>query len=119
MSDTTGIYENVIYKKVKTNEQQQQPAKNLLQQTQEQVDELVEILHDNVDKALERENKLSDLNEISENLEKQASEFKTTAVVVKRKEWHKQMKTKLVFAGLGAILLIIIILLLVQTFTGK
>ncbi|KAI8120929.1 Synaptobrevin [Lucilia cuprina] len=119
MSDTTGIYENVIYKKVKTNEQQQQPAKNLLQQTQEQVDELVEILHDNVDKALERENKLSDLNEISENLEKQASEFKTTAVVVKRKEWHKQMKTKLVFAGLGAILLIIIILSINKSFNSE
>ncbi|XP_065361293.1 vesicle-associated membrane protein 2-like [Calliphora vicina] len=114
MSDTAGIYENVYYKKVKSNEKE--PSKDLLKQTQVQVDELVEILHDNVGKALDRENKLSDLNEISENLEKSASEFKTQAVVVKRKEWRKHMKTKLVFAGLGAILLLIIILLLVQTF---
>lgn len=81
----------------------------MLKKTQEQVDELVEILHDNVGKALERGEKLSDLEVISENLERGASEFKTAAVVVKRNEWRKHMKTKLVFTALCAILLLIII----------
>ncbi|KAM7356120.1 vesicle-associated membrane protein 3-like [Cochliomyia hominivorax] len=121
MSDTTAIHQNVYYKKIRDIEKQQQPpaSTDLLKKTQEQVDELVEILHDNVGKALERENKLSDLCEISENLEKSANEFKTQAVVVKRQEWRKRMKTKLVFAGICAFLLIIVILLIVQTFTMK
>lgn len=66
-------------------------------------------MHENVGKAMEREHKLSDLNEISERVEKGASEFKTHAVVVKRKEWRKRMKTKLVFAGVFALLFTIII----------
>ena len=82
---------------------------DLLKQTQEQVEELVEILHDNVDKALERDTKLSELNEISENLEKSANAFKTQAVVVKRNQRWKHMKTKLVFAGIAAVIIIIII----------
>lgn len=70
---------------------------------------MVEILHENVGKALERENKLSDLQDISESLERRAGEFKKQAVVVKRKEWRKRLKTKLVFAGLLSILFLIII----------
>lgn len=81
----------------------------MLKKTQEQVDELVEILHDNVGKALEREQKISDLVTISENLEKGASEFKHAAVTVKRKEWRKHMKTKIVIAVLCAIVLLIVI----------
>lgn len=126
MQDVTGNFENVYYKKVTDIEKyilhaiklfyyllwntfRQKPSTDLLKKTQEQVDELVEILHDNVGKALERGEKISDLEVISENLERGASEFKTAAVVVKRNEWRKHMKTKLVFAALCAILLLIII----------
>ncbi|TMW46533.1 hypothetical protein DOY81_008389 [Sarcophaga bullata] len=113
VENTGRLYENVYYKKIKP---QEKAPTDLLKQTQEQVEELVEILHDNVDKALERDNKLSELSEISENLEKSASTFKTQAVVVKRNQRWKHMKTKLVFAGVAAVILIIIILILIQTF---
>lgn len=80
-----------------------------MKKTQEEVEELVVILHNNVDQALERENKISDLNVMSENLEKRASYFKTQAVVVKRKEWRKRRRTKLIYAGICATIIIIII----------
>lgn len=80
-----------------------------MRKTQDQVEELVVILHDNVDQAMERDGKISDLNVLSENLEKRASYFKTQAVVVKRKEWRKRRRAKLIYAGICASIIIIII----------
>ncbi|KAM7356712.1 synaptobrevin-like isoform 1-T2 [Cochliomyia hominivorax] len=116
MSNKTPIYENVYYAKVPNTEKQQQKEIKLLQETQEQVEDLVVILRDNVDIALEREHKISDLNVISQNLEKRASTFKFQANVVKRRELKKRRKTKLIYVGIISISIIVIIVLIILAF---
>lgn len=81
----------------------------LLQQTQKQADEIVEIMHDNVKKVMDRQEKLEDLNAAAEALERQAADFQTTTVAVKRKHWWAHMKTKIIIGIIVAIILIILI----------
>uniref|UniRef100_H3CP93 V-SNARE coiled-coil homology domain-containing protein n=1 Tax=Tetraodon nigroviridis TaxID=99883 RepID=H3CP93_TETNG len=63
-----------------------------LQQTQAQVDEVVDIMRVNVDKVLERDQKLSDLDDRADALQAGASQFETSAAKLKRKYWWKNMK---------------------------
>ncbi|XP_065362539.1 vesicle-associated membrane protein 2-like [Calliphora vicina] len=106
MTDTSAI--NDVYNKT-VQPNMQDHSKDLLKQTQLQVDELVEILQDTTQQAMNRETKLSHLTEISRDMENNADIFKNHTIDIKRKEWWKHMKTKLVFAGLAALVLIIII----------
>ncbi|XP_075163491.1 vesicle-associated membrane protein 1-like isoform X2 [Haematobia irritans] len=91
----------------------------LLQQTQKQADEIVEIMYENVTKVMDRQEKLEDLNTVAESLEKQASVFKTTASEVKKQQWWAHMKTKIIIAIICAIILIILIATLVSAFSGQ
>ncbi|KAI1235679.1 hypothetical protein IHE44_0001759 [Lamprotornis superbus] len=73
------------------------PATNVssnkrLQQTQAQVDEVVDIMRMNVDKVLERDQKLSELDNRADALQAGASQFETSAAKLKRKYWWKNCK---------------------------
>lgn len=46
----------------------------------------------NVDKVLERDQKLSDLDDRADALQAGASQFETSAAKLKRKYWWKNMK---------------------------
>ncbi|NWX32628.1 VAMP2 protein, partial [Notiomystis cincta] len=63
-----------------------------LQQTQAQVDEVVDIMRMNVDKVLERDQKLSELDNRADALQAGASQFETSAAKLKRKYWWKNCK---------------------------
>ncbi|XP_041275520.1 vesicle-associated membrane protein 3 isoform X1 [Onychostruthus taczanowskii] len=63
-----------------------------LQQTQHQVDEVVDIMRVNVDKVLERDQKLSELDDRADALQAGASQFETSAAKLKRKYWWKNCK---------------------------
>ncbi|XP_041898647.1 vesicle-associated membrane protein 3-like isoform X1 [Corvus kubaryi] len=63
-----------------------------LQQTQAQVDEVVDIIRMNVDKVLERDQKLSELDNRADALQAGASQFETSAAKLKRKYWWKNCK---------------------------
>uniref|UniRef100_A0A8C4YJC8 V-SNARE coiled-coil homology domain-containing protein n=1 Tax=Gopherus evgoodei TaxID=1825980 RepID=A0A8C4YJC8_9SAUR len=65
-----------------------------LQQTQAQVDEVVDIMRVNVDKVLERDQKLSELDNRADALQAGASQFETSAAKLKRKYWWKNCKVK-------------------------
>ncbi|KAI5622949.1 period circadian protein-like 3 [Silurus asotus] len=65
-----------------------------LQQTQAQVDEVVDIMRVNVDKVLERDQKLSELDDRADALQAGASQFETNAAKLKRKYWWKNCKNK-------------------------
>uniref|UniRef100_A0A3Q3JP05 V-SNARE coiled-coil homology domain-containing protein n=1 Tax=Monopterus albus TaxID=43700 RepID=A0A3Q3JP05_MONAL len=74
-----------------------QPPPNLtsnrrLQQTQAQVDEVVDIMRVNVDKVLERDQKLSELDDRADALQAGASQFETSAAKLKNKYWWKNAK---------------------------
>uniref|UniRef100_A0A3Q3VPQ5 V-SNARE coiled-coil homology domain-containing protein n=1 Tax=Mola mola TaxID=94237 RepID=A0A3Q3VPQ5_MOLML len=70
------------------------PAPNLtsnrrLQQTQAQV---VDIMRVNVDKVLERDQKLSELDDRADALQAGASQFESSAAKLKNKYWWKNCK---------------------------
>ncbi|XP_055081475.1 vesicle-associated membrane protein 3-like [Periophthalmus magnuspinnatus] len=75
-----------------------------LQQTQAQVDEVVDIMRVNVDKVLERDQKLSELDDRADALQAGASQFESSAAKLKNKYWWKNCKV-----------LFILLLLLLQT----
>ncbi|KAF3856082.1 hypothetical protein F7725_016805 [Dissostichus mawsoni] len=68
------------------------PGNRRLQQTQAQVDEVVDIMRVNVDKVLERDQKLSELDDRADALQAGASQFETSAAKLKRKYWWKNCK---------------------------
>ncbi|THD18662.1 Vesicle-associated membrane protein 2 [Fasciola hepatica] len=70
-----------------------------LQQTQAQVDEVVDIMRTNVEKVLERDQKLSQLDDRAEVLQAGASQFEASAGKLKRKFWMKNMKVGCAFAN--------------------
>ncbi|XP_059148191.1 synaptobrevin-like isoform X4 [Physella acuta] len=86
-----------------------------LQQTQAQVDEVVDIMRVNVEKVLDRDQKISQLDDRAEALQAGASQFEASAGKLKRKYWWKNCKMMLI---LGAIIGIIVIIIIVWVTQG-
>merc|ERR1712215_419731 len=76
-------------------------------QAQAQVGEVVDIMRMGVEKVLERDSKLSELDQRADNLQEGANQFQTQATKLKRKYWWQNMK--MIIGVIVAILLIIII----------
>jgi len=85
-------------------------ASKRLQQTQAQVDEVVGIMRTNVEKVLERDQKLSELDDRADALQQGASQFEQQAGKLKRKYWWKNLKMIAILVAIVLIILIIIIL---------
>ncbi|EEC05846.1 synaptic vesicle-associated integral membrane protein, putative, partial [Ixodes scapularis] len=73
---------------------QHQAASKRIQQTQAQVDEVVDIMRTNVEKVLERDQKLSELDDRADALQQGASQFEQQAGKLKRKFWWKNCKAR-------------------------
>ncbi|XP_028297998.1 vesicle-associated membrane protein 3-like [Gouania willdenowi] len=86
------------------------PSNKRLQQTQAQVDEVVDIIRVNVDKALDRDQKLSELDDRADALQAGASQFETSAAKLKRKYWWKNCKMWAILIAVVAIIVLIIII---------
>ncbi|KAF0313323.1 Synaptobrevin [Amphibalanus amphitrite] len=71
---------------------QQIAAQKRVQQSQAQVDEVVDIMRTNVEKVLERDQKLSELDDRADALQHGASQFEQQAGKLKRKFWWKNLK---------------------------
>jgi len=80
-----------------------------LQQTQAQVDEVVDIMRVNVDKVLERDQKLSELDDRADALQAGASQFEASAGKLKRKYWWKNCKMWIILIVIVIIIIIIIV----------
>ncbi|XP_069038843.1 vesicle-associated membrane protein 1 [Lepisosteus oculatus] len=81
-----------------------------LQQTQAQVEEVVDIMRVNVDKVLERDQKLSELDDRADALQAGASQFESSAAKLKRKYWWKNCKMMIMMGVICAIVVGIIFL---------
>ncbi|XP_052120355.1 synaptobrevin-1 isoform X1 [Frankliniella occidentalis] len=81
-----------------------------LQQTQAQVDEVVGIMRVNVEKVLERDMKLSELDDRADALRMGASAFEQQAARLKRKFWWQNIKMMIIMGVIGVVLLAIIII---------
>ncbi|XP_059060083.1 synaptobrevin-1-like [Achroia grisella] len=80
-----------------------------LAQTQAQVDDVIGIMRVNVEKVLERDQKLSDLDNRADALQHGAAQFEQQAGKLKNKMWWQNVKMMLIIGAIGAVLLIIII----------
>lgn len=87
----------------------QSAAAKRLQQTQDQVNEVVGIMKVNVDKVLERDSKLSELDKRADALQHGASQFEQQAGKLKRKHWWSNVKMMIIMGVIGVVILIIII----------
>jgi len=94
---------------------QQLVASKRLQQAQAQVGEVVDIMRVNVEKVLERDQKISELDRRADDLQEGASQFQQQAVKLKRKYWWENVKMWLIIA---IILLVVVIIVVVST-TGQ
>ncbi|XP_035583750.1 vesicle-associated membrane protein 3-like [Zalophus californianus] len=79
-----------------------------LQLTQNQVDEVVDIIRVSVDKVLERDQKLSELDCRAVPLQAGVSQFETSSAKSKRKYWWKNCKIWVI--GIVVVVIIIIIM---------
>ncbi|XP_032328770.1 amiloride-sensitive sodium channel subunit alpha isoform X7 [Camelus ferus] len=86
-----------------------------LQQTQAQVEEVVDIMRVNVDKVLERDQILSELDDRADALQAGASQFESSAAKLKRKYWWKNCKMMIMLGAICAIIVVVIVMSLSRT----
>ncbi|MED6236180.1 hypothetical protein CHARACLAT_009846 [Characodon lateralis] len=79
-------------------------------QVQSQVNEVKVILKDNINKVLERGDRLDDLIGKTDDLQASADSFQRTSTRVARKYWWKNIKMMIIIGVIGLIILILIIL---------
>ncbi|GAA48095.1 synaptobrevin-like protein, partial [Clonorchis sinensis] len=85
-----------------------------LQQTQAQVNEVVDIMRVNVDKVLERDKNLSELDGRADALQAGASQFEASAGKLKRKFWWRNCKVLILFGVLVGIIAVLVIVWIVE-----
>ena len=78
----------------------------------QQVEEVAGIMKENRDKVLEREGKLSDLDDRANNLNAAATKFNTNSTAVKKKMWWENVKTKLCI-GVSSFIIVILIIIII------
>ncbi|XP_052381825.1 vesicle-associated membrane protein 8 isoform X2 [Oncorhynchus keta] len=88
----------------------QQPASSKLESVQGQVNEVKVILKDNINKVLERGERLDDLVDKTHDLQATADSFQRTSTRVARKYWWKNAKMMIIIGVIVLIILILIIL---------
>ncbi|XP_035802224.1 vesicle-associated membrane protein 8 [Amphiprion ocellaris] len=81
-----------------------------LDQVQGQVNEVKVILKDNINKVLERGDRLDDLIGKTDDLQASADSFQRTSTRVSRKYWWKNIKMMVIIGVVVLIILILIIL---------
>ncbi|XP_047989340.1 vesicle-associated membrane protein 2-like [Leguminivora glycinivorella] len=81
-----------------------------LAETQAKVDEVVDIMRNNIESVMNRDEKLSELDNRADALQHGAAQFQQQAVKLKKKYWWKNMKMMMIIGGIAAIIIIIIII---------
>ncbi|KAI8078941.1 synaptobrevin-domain-containing protein [Gilbertella persicaria] len=86
---------------------------------QQQVDEVVGIMQENIDKVVQRGERLDDLRGKTEDLQATAGHFRRGANQVRKRMWWKDLKWKIIIAVTILVILGIIIGSIVGTQTNK
>merc|ERR1712018_696205 len=85
---------------------------NQMENAQAQVQEVVGVMRNNIDKVLERDAKLNDLDFRASNLEATSAVFQQSSRRLRKKYWWQNLKMKLILGGVTIIIIIIIILII-------
>ncbi|KAI8337845.1 synaptobrevin-domain-containing protein [Choanephora cucurbitarum] len=88
-------------------------------QVQKQVDEVVGIMQENIDKVVQRGERMDDLRGKTEDLQATAGHFRRGANQVRKRMWWKDLKWKIIIAVTVLVILAIIIGSVVGTQTNK
>ncbi|PVU86126.1 hypothetical protein BB559_006022 [Furculomyces boomerangus] len=88
---------------------------NKAREVQQQVDEVVGIMQENINKVMEREERLDTLQTKTEELNEGARQFRRGATQVRKKMWWRDMKLKIIIGVIVVILLIAIIVPIVKS----
>ena len=83
-------------------------AQKRMQQTQAQVDEVTEIMRANVEKVLERDAMLSQLDERADALKEGAEMFEKQAGALKSKFWWKNVKMMIIMGIVGLVFIFVV-----------
>jgi len=94
---------------------QQVMAQKRMAQQQAQVDDVVGIMRTNVEKVLERDQKLSELDERADALQNGASQFEKQAGKLKNKFWLQNMK----WIVIGVLVTLILLIFLYLNYSGE
>ena len=89
-----------------------------MEQTQAQVNEVVEIMKANVSKVMERDTKLDELDAQAHELSTSAQVFEVQSRKVRRKMWWRNLKFTITL-GLVVLILIIIIAIWIDSKANK
>ena len=73
-----------------------------------QVDEVKDVMTQNIERVLERGEKLDDLVDKTEDLEASAATFQKTAKRIRKKFWWKNTKMMIILISVGVVIVIII-----------
>merc|ERR1712112_188547 len=85
---------------------------NQMEAAQAQVQEVVGVMRNNIDKVLERDSKLNDLDYRANNLQATSAVFQQSSRRLKKKYWWQNLKMKLCLGGVLVVVLIVIILII-------
>ncbi|XP_028829676.1 vesicle-associated membrane protein 8 isoform X2 [Denticeps clupeoides] len=89
----------------------QPSAPNRINQAQEQVNDVKVILKDNINKVLERGERLDDLIDKTDDLQATADSFQRTSTRVARKLWWKNTKMIIIIVVIVVVIIVLIALL--------
>ncbi|CAG5135659.1 unnamed protein product [Candidula unifasciata] len=84
-----------------------------------QVDDVVDIMKSNVNKVIERGDRLEDLQDKSESLSSNSDMFRTRSKSLHKAMWWKNCRMKLILALVLAVIIAIIIIYLAVHFSKK
>lgn len=88
-----------------------QPSSSRVNQVQDQVNDVKVILKDNINKVLQRGERLDDLIDKTDDLQATADAFQRTSTRVSRKYWWKNVKMMIIIGIIVVIIIVLIILL--------
>ncbi|KAI8914313.1 synaptobrevin-domain-containing protein [Gorgonomyces haynaldii] len=89
-------------------EKVQSPSKT--QAVQQQVDEVINIMNQNIEKVMDRGERLENLNNKTDDLAAASLSFKKSSAKVESEMWWKNLKLTLVLVGVAGIAVTIVVL---------
>jgi len=87
-------------------------------QLRQQVNDVSDVMRQNVNKVIERGEKLEDLQERSEILEATSNQFQQQATRVKKKMWWQNMKMKIILAVVILVVIAILVVVIIASTGG-
>lgn len=90
-------------------QQNQLPGQGKIEELQNDVSQLTSVMQSNINKVLERGDRMDTLNERSELLSNRANEFRINSRTIRRKFWWQNMRFKLLIGFVVLALVVVII----------